>query len=164
MWHGSHHKAWRERFWAKVHKSEDCWLWAAYLDKHGYGVFGTATDRSLAYREIGEFRAHRIAWVLAYGPIPLELCVLHSCDVRSCARPEHLWLGTNIENTEDRDKKGRGRVACGENNPGAKLTTIQVAAIRAMADKQPQWMIAEQFGISQANVSSIIRRVTWRDA
>jgi hypothetical protein len=71
------------RFWAKVDRSGDpdaCWLWTAYRDPCGYG-------RLLVNRRSAT--AHRLAWVLAYGTIPIGMCVLHRCDVPACVRPEH---------------------------------------------------------------------------
>ena len=51
--------------------------------------------------------AHRYIWEKMYGPISKGLCVLHSCDNLKCINPEHLFLGTNYDNTQDMIKKGR---------------------------------------------------------
>ena len=51
--------------------------------------------------------AHRLAWAAANGPVPDGMCVLHSCDVRACINPKHLFLGTNKDNTQDMVTKGR---------------------------------------------------------
>jgi hypothetical protein len=58
--------------------------------------------------------SHRVSWVEANGPIPDGLCVLHRCDNRACVRPEHLFLGTHLDNIRDMMAKGRGNKASGD--------------------------------------------------
>ena len=72
----------------------------------------------------GVHYAHRAAWVLFKGPIPLGLQVLHSCDNSSCVNPDHLWLGTNDDNVVDKMNKGRHR--------------SNSAALRAFSDEEVQ--------------------------
>ncbi len=52
--------------------------------------------------------AHRIAYALAFGPIPADLFVCHHCDNPQCVRPDHLFLGTQADNVKDMWAKGRG--------------------------------------------------------
>jgi len=52
---------------------------------------------------------HRVAYELYVGNITKGLHVLHKCDIRSCVNPEHLFIGTNIDNINDCIKKGRWR-------------------------------------------------------
>lgn len=74
-----------------------CWLWLHTGTKSGYG---TMSDRRLA---------HRVSYETFVGAIPSGACVLHSCDVRACVNPEHLFLGSIRDNQEDMAHKGRGR-------------------------------------------------------
>lgn len=107
-------------------------------------------------------KAHRLAYALAYGPIPRGAHVLHSCDVGICVNPQHLRLGTHKDNM--RDKKERGRVVSkyGEQSHLAKLTFAQVQEIRAMVSAGAlQRVVAEKFGTTQTNVSLIVRRKSW---
>ncbi len=85
------------RFWAKVDKSNSCWVWTACVDKDGYGevILGGS-----------KFRAHRVSYAIAKGD-PEKLCVCHKYDNRLCVNPDHLWLGTIQEDMKDRDEKGR---------------------------------------------------------
>jgi hypothetical protein len=91
-----------ERFWPKVRKGPDCWLWAA-CTANGYGTIGSGGKHG------HQLLAHRVAWEMAYGPIPPGLCVLHHCDNRLCVRHGHLFLGTHKDNTQDMMAKGRHR-------------------------------------------------------
>lgn len=83
----------------------DCVLTTATIDVHGYGV----TNVLIAKGTYVSIKAHRFAYEMAKGPIPEGLSVLHTCDVRACINPDHLWVGTRAENQVDMQKKGRGR-------------------------------------------------------
>lgn len=139
------------RFWSKVDKTGECWVWRACIGNHGYGQFGLRPSYVLA---------HRFSYELANGPIGVGLCVLHRCDNRRCVNPEHLFLGTRTDNARDRDAKGRAPY--GERHPMAKLTAMQVADIRAQhaagAGKED---LAARFGVTESNVGLILRRQTW---
>jgi hypothetical protein len=94
------------RFWEKVDKESgyrapnmttDCWLWTAAKNRAGYGKFFIEKiNRKAKFTD-----AHRVAWQIANGPIPDGLFVLHRCDMPSCVRPDHLFLGTNRDNALD---------------------------------------------------------------
>ncbi len=86
-----------ERFWAKVDvRSEDeCWPWLGCFSSTGYGSSGK-TDRS-----------HRLAYMIANGPIPSGMVVRHSCDFKPCCNPNHLILGTHGDNSRDMVERGR---------------------------------------------------------
>lgn len=151
-------------FWATVDRAGDCWPWRGYRLPKGYG----------RWRHI---LAHRIAWMLTHGPIPVGFHVLHHCDHPWCCNPEHLWLGTNRDNIADRVNKGRSprgaihwtardplRVATGERVHGARLTTAMVTAIRReyVPRKVTVYMLADQYGTTPGHVSNIVRRKTWK--
>ncbi len=146
-------------FWDKVDRSGGpgaCWAWQLSCDPYGYGQtsFG---DR----RNIG---AHRVAWILANGPIPEGLCVLHRCDNRPGCNPGHLFLGTRADNSADMVAKGRQWKHGGLGNPAAKLTADQVREIRERARQgEPLLALARQFGVHASGVSRLVRRLTYSD-
>lgn len=75
-----------------------CQIWTGAVSTKGYGIF----------QKDGKYTgSHRAAWELRNGPIPDGLWVLHRCDVRPCINPEHLFLGTAVDNTADMIRKGR---------------------------------------------------------
>ena len=81
-----------ERFWAKVEKTETCWLWRANRLPAGYGIFGVGG------RAGGTCLAHRFSYELVNGPIAEGMVIDHLCRVPSCVRPEHLEMVTQREN------------------------------------------------------------------
>src|SRR5438105_14274401 len=80
---------------------KNCWTWKAGKDNHDYGMFKTKLFQK-------ERRAHRIMWLFEHGSIPEEMHVLHKCDNPPCVNPNHLFLGTDRDNANDRVKKSRG--------------------------------------------------------
>jgi hypothetical protein len=92
-----------ERFWSKVDRTGDCWLWVAHRNAQGYGQFATGGHHG------AQVSAHRFAWELTNGPVPDGMFVLHHCDNPPCVRPDHLFLGTQRDNVLDAWSKGRHR-------------------------------------------------------
>lgn len=70
-----------QRFWAKVDRGGECWLWLAGRDIHGYGKF-QADGKSVG--------AHRFAYIETHGQPLAGLVLDHLCRVRHCVNPEHL--------------------------------------------------------------------------
>jgi hypothetical protein len=142
-----------EQFWAKVQKSDGCWLWTGTKQDSGYGSF------SSKHKIVS---AHRYVWQITLGRIPKGLCVCHKCDVRLRVRPDHLFLGTLVENTADRHRKGRS--ACGERMPAAKLSADKVAEIRRTFYGTP--LSVEEFAacrnVSVTTLRYALKGLTWK--
>lgn len=182
-----------ERFWSKVQKFGPvpkgkpslgrCWMWIPQMEQNRYGCF-TLNNKSVT--------AHRVSWELHRGPIPNSLMVLHHCDNRPCCNPDHLFLGTQLDNITDCVSKKRNafgarhgsktkpeRVARGERhgftlhpesipkgerNGNSRLTNKRVIAIRREYAKGgiTQARLANRLGIPLAHLNRIIVKKAWR--
>lgn len=133
-----------------------CWEWTACRNSKGYG-------RTARTPEFGrECLVHRLSWLLHRGAIPAGTLVLHHCDNPSCFNPDHLFLGTNADNVADKVKKGRGARLSGANNPRAKLSELDVAAIRA--DSRPIKTLADMYNVAAPTIARIRNGTGWRPA
>lgn len=159
-------------FWDHVEKTEGCWLWTGGINKWGYGTVGFKGHTC---------NAHRVSYALAMldGMMPpRELQVCHACDNRRCVRPDHLWLGTALENTQDKIRKGRARYAVGDASAarqhpdsyrGARhyrawidVDTARRITTTYAAGQRTQQSLADEFGMSQTQVSKLVRGVAWQ--
>lgn len=82
------------RFWAKVTKTDTCWLWTGGIGSRGYGNFCGPNSRQVG--------AHIFSYELANGPVPRGKFLDHACRVKHCVNPDHLAVKTNKENQENR--------------------------------------------------------------
>ena len=168
-------------FWNRVAKSDGCWEWTGALGgfKARYGVMG---------RNGRQCYAHRYSYELHQGPIPAGLLVCHKCDNPRCVRPDHLFLGTSKQNTQDAVSKGRMAsgtkagpfmrrtppptdyvvrspysVRFGALNNNTRLTEDQVIAIRraAATNTVTYTALAKQYGVDRATIRSAVFRETW---
>jgi len=92
-----------ERLLGKLNKKENgCWEWKSTYLSNGYGLFywGIVDGKEKTVK------ASRASWILHNGPILNNLHVLHKCHNRKCCNPEHLYLGTHMDNMRDRDEAG----------------------------------------------------------
>ncbi len=154
------------RFWSKLEHdpATGCWLWTGAIKKphrtrRGCGGYGLIARGG---RHDGTAIATTIAWELTFGPVPTGLLICHTCDVRRCCNPGHLFLGTHEENMQDMVAKNRH----GMN--GAKLTPANVIEIRrVLSAAQPHEvgelaeMFADTFGVSVESVRNIYTGRTW---
>jgi hypothetical protein len=78
----------------------DCHEWTGHRIKWGYGSFRVGNSVK---------KAHRVAYEIHVAPIPHGMLVLHSCDNPACCNPNHLSLGTHIQNMAQMIERGRKR-------------------------------------------------------
>lgn len=153
-------KALESRFWAKVEPAQcvhlgfeaPCWVWVGSHIPEGYGALWVDGQ---------QLGAHRVSWELHRGEIPKGLCVLHKCDNRSCVNPDHLFLGTKLDNI--RDAKEKGRNARGASHGSAKLTDDDVVSIRRRrAAGESGKKLAAAFGVSDTMIYKIASHKAWQ--
>ncbi len=108
--------------------------------------------------------AHRVIYEMVYGKIPSRLSVLHSCDIRHCVNPLHLWLGTQEDNMRDAATKGRLVALTGEHHPKSVFTWKIVREMRELyAQGFSQVAIAKQFKTRQGTIGRILRHEGWKE-
>lgn len=143
-----------ERFWAKVDRSGDCWVWTANKVGTGYGRFWSGSPSGVL--------AHRWIWEQHNGAIPKGMEVMHKCDTPSCVRVDHLQLGTHAENVADCVAKDRTAKPKGERNPFHRLKLADVHDIRVrIARGEVQRRIAEDYGVSPSAITAVKKGQNW---
>jgi hypothetical protein len=142
-----------DRFWASVTRTDGCWEWLGTVLDSGYGQVWANGKRR---------RAHRVSWELSNGALPAEALVLHRCDNRKCVRPEHLYVGTHVQNMLDRSERERVHHPIGITHPAAKLTDRIVQNIRERSRAgETQRSLAKTYRVSQATISMVVTRKHW---
>ena len=146
-----------EDFLSKVNKTDEHWLWTGNIHHTGYGRFNRNLDG------ISDWRAHRASYRLFVGPLEQGLLVCHTCDIKHCVKPDHLFLGTALENTLDAVKKGIQRGAKGETNGSAVLNPDEVKFIRELykEGKLSCKAIGDMYGVKGGTVYNIIKGKSW---
>lgn len=130
------------RFWSKVDKSSDCWLWTAGKDDAGYGQFRF---------EGKNIKAHRVSFYLTNGYWPHHC--RHTCDNPPCVNPDHLLDGTRKDSMDDMYER--------ERNFG--VTKSQVEEIRNIPMSRTIIVdVAKKYEISEGVARSIIDGTVWK--
>ena len=132
-----------------------CHIWMGAVNGNGYGQL----------KDGGKFwQAHRYSWFINNGEIPEGMCVLHKCDIPLCVNPQHLFIGTQIENIRDRTRKGRSarEDRFGHKNHQSKLTVDNVSQIKKLLRSGlTQGEIAAKYKVHQTTISRIKLNKAW---
>ena len=154
-----------ERFEKKYipEPNSGCWLWIAFRNPLGYGMFHT-------YRKPNQPMelAHRVSRRLYRGEFDENLLVMHRCDNPPCVNPGHLFLGTSKDNAQDSALKGRHWDCSGSGNGRAKLSRHDVARIRMLApgrdprNSRRKEILAEEYGVHVGTIRGICSFHLWR--
>ena len=127
-----------------------CWEWIGNKMKSGHGRIG--------YRD-KVYLTHRLSYEIHIGYIPDNMNVCHRCDNPPCINPEHLFLGTQLDNIQDCVSKKRNYIIPpmgGEKNPLAKLTNNEADEIRKRLKNGEKGIdLAKEFKVSASIISKI---------
>lgn len=154
----------RKSFWDDVDKNGplhpihgQCWQWTGCIGTRGYGQCYDGRGNSPC-------RSHRMAWRLTHGSLDPSIRVLHKCDNPLCVNPDHLFLGTDHDNMVDKVQKNRHNPPVGERHGMSKVTEDIAVMIRSLYRdyKITQPELAEIVGVSQQQISKIVRNQRWR--
>jgi hypothetical protein len=142
-----------ERLARRSERVGDCLVWQ--------GTKGNA-DGHGRINDHGVSRwTHRVAWEIAYGPIPTGKFVCHKCDNPPCIEPTHLFLGTAKDNSKDMAQKDRSRF--GERATSVRLTAELVSLTKKwLSEGVSRKAIAETLGVSYMAIADIDAGRTWR--
>lgn len=143
----------QNRFWAKVQKTATCWFWTAAKTDRGYGSFCNRFGHTIG--------AHIFSYELHKGQAYGYVC--HTCDNPACVNPDHLFLGSQLDNMGDCRAKGRNAIHYGEQNGRSKLTVDVVKQIKAKAEwkRGEKAAMARQLGVSHTVIKDIIQGNRW---
>ena len=136
-----------------------CWEWQGRRQRQGYG---TVDLRKHSWPE-RVVMVHRLVYSICVEAIPDGLDVLHRCDNPPCCRPDHLFLGSNLDNVADKVAKGRHRSPSGEAHGMARMTAELVMSVRRRAAAGESYAsIARDIGFSATQVSDVARGKVWQ--
>lgn len=131
-----------------------CWIWQKANKR--YGVFRTSNPRK-------QVSAHRYSYVLHKGEITENMFVCHTCDNPICVNPEHLFLGTHMDNVNDMISKKRH--VFGIKHGNSKLSEQDVLEIKKAFDT-PYWGIgkdlSKKYNIDNRTISCIKLNKNWK--
>lgn len=150
----------KKSFEKHVIRQEGCWGWKGPLAKGGYPVMSCRPG-------IGPTKGHRASWLIHNGSLPKDKHVCHKCDNPICTNPEHLWIGTQKQNNDDKIAKSRENNVPppqkrGSENGSSKLKENQVVEIKKLLfEGHSMYGIAKEFGVSKTTILRIKKGENW---
>lgn len=146
-----------EKFLSKIIvNNNDCWGWNSCFKQNGYALLTLG-------RGLPQLLASRFSYWYFNMVDPAKYCVCHTCDNPSCVNPNHLFLGTNKDNTQDMMRKRRNcppPTSFGEDHHNTKLKIVDITKIKK--DVRIARHIAKDYGISIKTVYRIKKGQTWK--
>lgn len=160
-----------DKFWDMVSDQSDpnqCWEHQGNTQNTGYVNWWYRSNSELDLDGKPRRRyitAHRFSALTTFGDKTNDYCVLHKCDNRICVNPNHLFLGSQLDNIRDMINKGRQYdlpILQGADNYNAKLTEPQVKAIIANKGILTQRKMAELYDVSPSTIERIHMNLSWK--
>lgn len=141
-----------------------CWLWLGMVSAPlPYGRISISKGRRMPGVP-RMFTAHRVSYEAHIGgEVPDELVVCHRCDNPSCINPDHLFLGTQLDNITDMHNKGRAPNIVGEKNVNAKITEPVAAEVKRLRSEEGLTAkeVAARLGIPHTIARNIYCGASW---
>lgn len=130
-----------------------CWIWTGAKNRKGYGQISIKNKIKAA---------HRVSYEVHKGEITCGMIVCHNCDIPSCINPDHLFIGTVKDNTQDMLIKKRNRPIIGSSNGNSKLKNADIVEIKHMISSKVKLVeIAKKFNVTPENIAEIRNGKTW---
>lgn len=117
------------------------------------------TDRygDLSYNRGSRIKAHRASYIVHKGPIPDGMVVRHACDNPPCVNPDHLDVGTDLDNMADMVRRGRSCIGLKQHSAAIPPDAIMRAVSEYLSGGQSQAALARKYGVAQSTLGRWIR-------
>lgn len=133
-----------EDFVAKIPEA-GCWLWMGALSAEG---------KPYIYINGAVVPATRVIYPLFRNSFDRKTILCHTCDIKCCVNPWHLYEGTKSSNTIDAIVRGQQKT---------KLSISQVIEIRTRYRAgSNKTLLARDFGVSVRLIFDIVNNIKWK--
>lgn len=141
----------------RINEGTGCWEWTR-------GTRGKMKYGTLCVGGKNE-GVHRLSAHVFHGfDLRSPMLICHSCDNPLCFNPDHLFVGTHKDNSDDKFKKGRDTYLSGEDHPNSKYSIKQVREIRRLRAKGmtlPE--ISKRTGVKWNTVQAVCSGHHWKN-